>query len=320
MYSSLLSQTTTKISTKTVPKLTSMVGFTLLSLAVFPGRASAVEFQTSACSSPSNTFSVGDASPAANFLTTVPAYNWYNGCGPTAAASVLGYWDSFGFSNLFDAGGEDLYLTANVQDEISSPEHNAKYNPTPDDPTLPEPAFNSIADWFQTSVDPLNFGWSYLSFADDAFTGYAGSKGYQFEAFNQRFSNQPSEESFGWNDLMSEIDASRPLMFLVDTDSNGGTDHFVPVLGYDDRGDEGQYYGLYTTWSEEESVLWKPFQELGNPWGVGYATFVRPLDDISPDPTTPKPVSTPEPGSLIGLAIISIVGMLQYFRREGQAS
>ncbi|MDY6901512.1 MAG: hypothetical protein SWZ49_26055, partial [Cyanobacteriota bacterium] len=113
------------------------------------------------CSGPSSTTSIGINSSNAKFLPSVPAYNWYNGCGPTAAASVLGYWDLFGFSNIFDADGNDVYLTSQVQDQISSPEHNAKYNPTPDNPNLPTPAFTSIADWFRTSVDPLNYGWSY---------------------------------------------------------------------------------------------------------------------------------------------------------------
>lgn len=292
-------------------KTARLASLTLLALSAFAGRVSAAELATSGCSSPSSTFSVGNASSTAKFLTTVPAYNWYNGCGPTAAASVLGYWDLFGFSNLFQSDGDDIYLTDNVKDEISSPEHNAKYNPTPDDATLPTPTFNSIADWFQTSVDPLNFGWSFLSDADDAFTGYAGSKGYNFEASNKRFSNQSSDSTFGWNDLVSEIDANRPLMFLVDTDSNGGTDHFVPVLGYDDRGADGRYYGLYTTWSEEESVFWKPFESLGNPWGVGYATFVRPLDTI--DPT---PVSVPEPSLLVGLMAFVMIGLKPSSRRD----
>ena len=36
-------------------------------------------------------------------LENVPAYDWYHGCGPTAAASIIGYYDMQGYSNLFDA-------------------------------------------------------------------------------------------------------------------------------------------------------------------------------------------------------------------------
>ncbi len=80
------------------------------------------------------------------FIQDIPAYNWYHGCGPTAAASVLAYWDLHGYSNLFTASGNDLYLTANVQDQISSPAHNAKYDPDPDVSSLPVPPKTSIAD------------------------------------------------------------------------------------------------------------------------------------------------------------------------------
>ena len=36
-------------------------------------------------------------------LSDVPSYSWYHGCGPTAAASVLGYWDLHGYTNMFTA-------------------------------------------------------------------------------------------------------------------------------------------------------------------------------------------------------------------------
>lgn len=217
--------------------------------------------------------------PAFSFtLNSVPAYNWYHGCGPTAAASVLGYWDLNGFNNLFDAQGNDVYLTLNVQEQISSLAHNQKYDPTPDDPNLPVPPKTSIADWFGTSEDPLEFGSSYLYSAGDAFTEYAQYRGYHFNAWNQSFGE------FTWEDLVSEINANRPLMFLVDSDGDGGTDHFVPVLGYEDRGAQGKWYGLYTTWDENETIEWQQFQGMGTPWGIGYATFVQP--EISPEPTS----------------------------------
>jgi len=231
------------------------------------------------------TSSEGTASLTAKTISSVPAYNWYHGCGPTAAASVFGYWDVSGFPNLFDAVGNDVFLTANVQDQISSPAHNAKYDPTPDFPG-PVPSFTSIADWFGTSVDPLQFGWSFLSLADDAFEGYASFRGYEFEAQNRLFSDQSSDSLFNWGDLVEEIDANRPLMFLVDLDGNGSTDHFVPVLGYDDRGALGRFYGLYTTWSEDERITWKSFQDRGNPWGVAYATFVQPISSPIPEPSS----------------------------------
>lgn len=227
--------------------------------------------------------SADTTSSEGNYLTSVPAYDWYHGCGPTAAASVIGYWDLNGYVNLFDASGDEVFLTSNVADQISSPEHNAKYNPTPDNPLLPIPASTSIADWFGTSKDPLNYGWSYLSQADNAFTGYTNYRGYQFNSWNESFSTG----EFTWEDLVLEIDSQRPLMFLVDSRGDGYTDHFVPVLGYDDRGVEGKYYGFYTTWSENETIVWREFQGMsqGQPWGVGYGTFVQPVSRATPEPS-----------------------------------
>ncbi len=280
---------------------------TLLSTGLLIGgiSESALSFNliNSECGGANFTSSDGAASLSAQVINSVPAYNWYRGCGPTAAASIIGYWDLSGYPNLFDARENDVFFTVNVQDQISSPARNAKYDPTPDAPG-PIPPFTSIADWFQTSVDPLPFGWSYLSFADDAFTGYANFRGSNFEAQNKRFSSQSSASLFNWDDLVLEIDSNRPLMFLVDTDGNGSTDHFVPILGYDDRGSNGKFYGLYTTWSEAETIVWKPFQDLGNPWGVGYATFVRPINTI------------PEPTSILSFLTLGSLGAAPVLKRQ----
>ncbi len=216
-------------------------------------------------------------------LSNMPAYNWYHGCGPTAAASVIGYWDLLGYTNLFDASGADVYQTSNVQDQISSPAHNAKYDPHPDDPDLPVPPNTSIACWFRTSVGQP-YGWSYLSYSDDAFSGYAQYRGYTFNSWYQGFGTGAGE--FYWDDFMDEIDAGRPLMFLVDTDGNNVTDHFVPAFGYDDRGAEGLYYACYDTWSEAEAVRWYRFRKLqsGNTWGISAVTYAQP--EAIPEPAT----------------------------------
>lgn len=233
------------------------------------------------------------AGGAAKTLSQVPAYNWYHGCGPTAAASIIGYYDMHGFNNLFTASGWDnVKITSNVQDQISSPAHNAKYDPDPDNGSLPDPPYTSVADWFRTSVNQ-GYGWSYLNDAIWAFMGYANYRGYTCSATNQSYGQ------FSWSTLTSEIDAGRPVMFLVDSDGNGGTDHFVPVFGYEDRGVSGQFYACYTTWHEDETVDWFQFRPMSGSytWGVGYATLVT---------------VTPEPASLSLLA----VGALAIFRRR----
>jgi hypothetical protein len=217
-------------------------------------------------------------------LSDMPAYDWYHGCGPTSVGMIMGYWDLHGYSNLFKASGQDLFLTVNVQDEISSPAHNAKYDSTPDDPNLPVPTYTSIADWCQTSVDPSQYGSSQVWKTTLAFSHYAQYKGYLFTARNW------DQSYFTWQRLTAEIDAGRPMLFTVDSNGDGSVDHFVPVFGYEDRGVNGLWYACYTTWSEDETPAWYQYQAPplpGDPvfkFGVGYIATVVPAP--IPEPTT----------------------------------
>jgi hypothetical protein len=236
------------------------------------------------------------ASPVS--LSNVPAYDWYHGCGPTAAASIIGYYDLRGYDNLFTASGWDaVKLTVNVQDQISSPAHNAKYDPDPDDFSRPVPTKTSIADWFRTSVN-LAYGWSYLDYAlgaNGAFQGYATYRGYNCETgcVDGGYSN-------GWNSLVTEINAGRPVMFLVDYTGDGDTDHFVPVFGYEDRGSAGLWYECYTTWTEDETPSWHPFLPMSSSyaWGVGYEVLVQ-FDAL--------PVPEPSAIALLGTSAIALL-------------
>ena len=210
-------------------------------------------------------------------LTGVPSYSWYHGCAPTAAASVFGYWDIHGYPNLFTASGVDVYLTSYVQDQISSPAHNAKYDPTPDRTDLPAPPATSIADFMQTSVDPLGYGATGGNRIDDGLTGYASYRGYKFDAYNF-YTDWHMDKLFSWTGLVAEISAGRPMVFIVDCDGDRIVDHAIPVLGYDDRGTGGQWYGYYTTWSEDETVSWAQYHTptSGDPWGIASAIVVIP--------------------------------------------
>jgi len=211
-------------------------------------------------------------------LDGVPAYNWYHGCGPTAVASVLGYWDLRGYPKFLDAEGWDqVRFTWEVRDHIASPAHEAKYGPTPDNPNLPHPAPDSLAGFLGTSLDPLGYGWTWLSQMEPGIEGYASFRGHEVDAWSAWVG------TIGWEDIVHEIDAGRPMVFLVDTEGDGITDHFVPILGYDDRGEEGLWYGAYTTWSEEEAVEWFAFAPMavGRSWGVAFVTFIHPLDSVA---------------------------------------
>ncbi len=239
-------------------------------------------------------------------LDNVPAYSWYHGCGPTAAASVFGYWDVHGYSDYFDASGwDEVRYTINVQDEISSPAHNAKYDPTPDNPSLPDPPKTSIADFFHTSENPSSYGWTFLSYIEPGMESYAALRGQPLDAWTV------TVDTTTWHMFVDEIDAGHPSVFLVDTNGDRITDHFVPVLGYDDRGAEGLWYGAYTTWSESETVSWFPFQSMGSgrSWGIGYVTFVDEPSDLAQRAGTLADVDSAA-GGYMDLNLEPLVGLI----------
>lgn len=255
------------------------------------------------------TLSCSSAS-AETIISGVPAYAWYHGCGPTSIGMVLGYWDIHGYPNLFDAQGNDVYLTASVQDQISSPAHNAKYDPDPDisDSILPVPPYTSIADWCGTSVGSQPFGGSLVSNIAPAVVSYAAYRGYEFQTSLTRL---PIDST--WNLLESEVNAGRPILFYVDADGDGLADHFVPAFGYDNNyNGDGRYYACYTTGSESETPFWTKFQSktAGNLYGV--------YEEVQ---VTPQP--TPEPSTMIlllaGAPVILIWLRLYRLRRRPSA-
>ncbi|ANT63674.1 hypothetical protein AYJ57_24675 (plasmid) [Salipiger sp. CCB-MM3] len=212
-------------------------------------------------------------------LQDVPAYNWYHGCSPTTGGSIIGYWDLNGYPDLFDAEGwEQISTTPSVQDQISSPAHNAKYDPTPDNPTLPVPPYTSIADFMGTSVDPLGYGSTYVSNFDGAYRGYPALTGSAFSSHTLYNSDTGEPGGSLWEEYVAEIDAGRPVAMTVDSNGDGITDHSIPGIGYEDRGADGVWYAAYTTWSESETPIWREFRPTapGAAWAVSYLTFVLP--------------------------------------------
>jgi hypothetical protein len=215
-----------------------------------------------------------------NVIAGVPAYYWHQGCGPTAVGMVAGYYDSHGFPDLIP--GDASTQTTAVNIAIGSVENLNDYcnpqdtypNLLPDLSELPvgdEHINNSIADFMKTSQSVVGnyYGWSWDTDIEPSWTNYITyiSPNYQGSSVGYYFSNFP------WDSLVSNIDNNRPLVYLVDTDGDGVTDHFVCVNGYQTSGGVN-YYGCLNTWDYTQH--WYTFTQMasGVQWGIeGCFTF-----------------------------------------------
>lgn len=212
-----------------------------------------------------NTF----ASLSGEIVLNVPAYLWRGGCGPTALGMVIGFYDEQGYglipgsaitqteavdqviasnNNLWDYGDpEDAYPILRVDDYITS-----KRPPHQND---------CLADFALISRSTNNnyFGWGWARDIGPAFVSFVNSKSQAYSPNFQVY--QPMT----WNVLMTEIDKGRPMLFLVDVDANGQSDHFVTVIGYRDN---PKQYASHDTWYT--AVRWENFTPIarGTPWGI----------------------------------------------------
>jgi len=210
---------------------------------------------------------------AATIISGVPTYIWRHGCGPTAVGMVIGYYDSHGYPNLIP--GDASSQSDNVNTSIASIENYYDYclpldyypNLLPDKSEAPvgdEHKDNCLADSMKTSQSYYHncYGWSWDSDIKPSFESFILSlKSYIGVATRYSFS------SFSWDSLKNEIMNNRPLVFLVDTDGNNSTDHFVTVVGFNSEGGT-DYFGCYNTW--DPAVHWYPFRAMayGRSWGI----------------------------------------------------
>jgi len=218
-------------------------------------------------------------------IADVPAYLWFNGCGPTAAGMVLGYWDGIDarFGRLIE--GDASTQTQAVNDTISSSENYDDYclpidiypGPIIEDLSEPPPGDehldNCIADTMKTSqsVEDNYYGWSWVSDVGDSLEDYVAL------VDPDRFEVTTRTRGwilFDWHDYRAEIDAGRPVILLVDSDGNGATDHFVTAVGYDSQGGT-KYYGCHDTY--DKNIHWFEFARFasGQPWGIHSAVSVE---------------------------------------------
>jgi len=221
-------------------------------------------------------------------ISGVPAYLWHHGCGPTAVGMVIGYWDSHGYDALVP--GDASTQTAAANDMMACddgfgtcglPQSNhfqdyacpKDYSPSPLEPDLSESGGahtdDCVADYMYTSQSARNnyYGWSWFSHVPRSFTLYVDqiNPDYAPVAQNIYFSQ------FSWEDYKVEIDNNCPVVFLVDTNGDGSTDHFVTGIGYDDATNQ---YCVHDTWNTSQHwYTWRQIA-IGASWGIyGVTTF-----------------------------------------------
>ena len=222
-------------------------------------------------------------------VSDVPSYIWYRGCGPTAAGMIIGYWDAHGYPNLITAGTGTNSWTTNqqgVKDTIASPEHIYDYWDWGDGKDrVPPPAFhdgNCVADFMWASRGSiLKDGESYENLQYVGMVDYAKYCGYPYaNGFYTYFGGL-------WDIFVAEIDADRPMEFLVDKNGDNIGDHFVTAIGYDDTPAALQY-ACYDTY--DNNVHWYAFagKASGQVYGIQSGSWFDPI---------------PEPATLVLLAL-----------------
>jgi len=228
----------------------------------------------------------------------VPAYAWRHGCGPTALGMIVGYWDGRGYDKLFD--GDATTQTESVDQGMASQNgasgHYEDYSLPEDsypnleldrseDPVGDEHISDSIADFMFTSwsIADNYYGWSWSNHITPAFTNYLQSRDSSYVAITNTY-YYDYDSSLSWDVLTSEIDAQRPMIFLVDSNGDGYTDHFVTIVGYRVEGDT-QYYGCLDTWYPYETIRWEEFRGMSSSyaWGI-WGGYSFDVEEISKPP------------------------------------
>lgn len=231
-------------------------------------------------------------------ISNVPSYLWYRGCGPTSAGMILGYYDNMGYEGLVDGGATSQ--TASVNSMIASSGHYEDYSePLDYYPTLvPDGSqtnvggchpSDSVADFMETSWSAAGnyWGWSWSDDVDNALTNYVNWKASQYTCSAQ----YRTYNLFTWERFCGEIGSNRPVVFLVDTDGNGGSDHFIAIIGYGTDGPTN-LYACYDTY--DHNIHWYTFGNMavGRIYGIHSATFfsIEPVSNCPPGkPSNPSP-------------------------------
>lgn len=184
-------------------------------------------------------------------INNVPNYHWYHGCGPTALGNVIGFYDGIGFSDLVE--GDASTQTEGANNAIATSGHYNDYSqPIDNSPNLLQDkselggahSSNCLADFMNTSWSSRNlyYGWSWNNDIINSFNGYVNYINNNYHRTTARYN---FSIDVAWEIYKNEIDNNRPVVLLVDSDGNGGTDHFVTGIGYNNT---TKKYAVYDTW------------------------------------------------------------------------
>lgn len=234
-------------------------------------------------------------------LPGVPEYLWWNGCSPTAAGMVIGWWDAqAGCADLF-AGSAATWWgagdgTTGTKRMVASKEHIAAgkalgltYG------SYENHVANCLADFILTRN-----GGTYRSYIGPGLVSYCSwldpsnpAKGsYLATAITRRTTD-------GWDyaQFCAEIDAGRPVhLGLV---NGSGIGHSVTAIGYDNTNGKQNYLCL-TTWGGWglRSWPWAGEAESGYRFVVyagSYLTVTPKVTNHPPTAPTTLSIAPPNP-------------------------
>ena len=329
------------------PRITTCVLLLLAMLLAVTGIAAQVESPAKSTTGPLPPPNVGPkigtrlpTDGASHTIPGVPGYSWRHGCGPTAVGMVVGYWDGQGFENLIP--GSAATQTADVNQAMASQgsgtrgvgvqKHYEDYSlpkdssgPIQKDSSETYPrnchADDCIADFMNTSWSTrgMKYGWSWGSMIPPGFLDYVALK---YPSYARACTRYTMASTLTWPLLKNEIDNHRPMVFLVDSQGNGSTDHFVTIVGYNETS-SGNQYGCLDTWSPAARIRWCLFRGMSSSyaWGVwGGWTFrigSAPALTATGSPRVGSPVvldlSSPEDASrcyVLGSSFGRVPGMV----------
>ncbi|MCX5671427.1 MAG: hypothetical protein NTU94_08940, partial [Planctomycetota bacterium] len=190
----------------------------------------------------------------------VPDYSYYEGCRPTAAGRIIGYWDANGALNLIPQPKD---LTA-IRTMMASPEHFYDYVYFTDGVHYGtgkdrlDVHSDSLPSTYHTDNSLADFMWSSRGGAAadseslegkqiDGLVGYAKQIGGYSNA-----SGGWETYTYLWDRFVAEINANRPMEFYVasvgkESSPLATPDHFVTAFGYRDTQGHPEYKFYDTT-------------------------------------------------------------------------